>query len=104
MQFAGDRADFGIQESLDEGVYVFVRRADAGAIGKTLGDPVEPAQELRFFLSRYNSCLTQCVHPRFARGDVLRPQPMIDGKAAIQRVERLARPRAECEAPAPHLM
>ena len=83
-------------------MHVFVRCADGGAVGELIGYAIEAAKQLRFFIGSDNPGLTECVHPRFARGDVLRPETMIDGETAIQRVKRLARP--ESEASAPHLV
>ena len=83
VQLSGDRADLGVEQALDEGVHVFIRRADRGAIGELVGDAIETAEELRFFTGSHDAGVTERVHPRLARGDILRPEPVIDGKAAV---------------------
>src|SRR5258706_361626 len=83
VQLSGDRADLGVEQALDEGVHVFIRRADRGAVGELVGDAIETADELRFFTGSHDAGVTERVHPRLARGDILRPEPMIDGKAAV---------------------
>jgi len=102
VQFARDGADFLVEQPLDEGVHVFVGRANGSAVREAIGDAVEPALELGFLRRRHDADAAEGVHPRFAREDVLRPEAMIDGEAAVQRVERFA--RTQREAPTPHLM
>ena len=51
MQLPGDRADLGIQQTLDQRVDVFVRRAHGRAIGELIGDAIETVEELRLFSS-----------------------------------------------------
>ena len=101
VQFAGETTDLVVEQALHERVHVFVRCGDRGAVRELIGYAIEAAQQLRFFIDSDNPCLTECVHPRFARGDVLRPETMIDGETAIQRVERFARPENEASAPHP---
>ena len=83
MQLSRDRANLGVEQALDEGVHVFIGRADRGAVGEFVGDAIEAAEELRFFTGSHHAGVTEGVHPRLARGDILRPEPMIDGKTAV---------------------
>jgi len=102
VQLAGETTHLVVEQALHESVHVFVWGADRGAVGELIRYAIETAKQLRFFMGSDNSSPAERVHPRLARGDVLRPEAMIDGEAAIQRVERLARP--ESEASAPHLV
>ena len=83
MELAGDGADFGVEQPLDQRVDVFIGRADRGAVGELVGDAIETAEELRFFSRSHNSGPRERVNPRFARGDVLRPKTMVDREAAV---------------------
>ncbi len=102
VELPGHGADFFVQQPLDERVYVLVWRAHGCPVGEALGDAVEAVLELRLLGGRHNADPAERVHPRLARDDVLRPEAMMDGEAAVQRVERFA--RSQREAPAPHLM
>ena len=83
MQFARESTNLLVEQSLDQRVHVLVRCADRGTVGQLIGDAIEAAEQLRFFMGSDDPRATECVHPRFARGDVLWPEAMIDGEAAI---------------------
>jgi hypothetical protein len=102
VQLAGHGAHFFIEQALDERVHVFVGGTSGRTISETIGDAIEPLLELGFFGGRHDPHAAEGVDPGLARHDVLRPEAVIDGEAAVQRVERLA--RTQREAPTPHLM
>jgi len=83
VQLAGNRTHLGVEQPLDEGVHVFVRRADGGSIGELVGNAIEAREQLRLFRGRHHTRAAQRVHPRFASEDVLWPEAMIDGKGAV---------------------
>jgi len=83
VQFAGDRTDFGVEQSLDQRVDVLVRRAHCGPVGEFVRDAVEAFEQLRFFGGGQHTGAAQGVYPCLAGGDVLRPETMIDGEAAV---------------------
>ena len=83
MQFARESTNLLVEQSLDEGMDVLVRCADRGTVGELIGDAIEAGKQLRLFMGSDDPCATEGVHPRFARGDVLWPEAMIDGEAAI---------------------
>ena len=102
VQLPRRRADLFVQQPLDQRVDVFVRGAHGGAVGEPLGDAVEPLEQRGLLGGGEHAHAAQRVDPRLARRDVLGPQPVVHGQAAVQRLQRLA--RAEGEAPTPHLV
>jgi len=64
-------------------VHVLVGRAHCGSIGELISDAIQTFEELSFFAGVQNACAAERMHPRFTRGDVLRPETVIDGKAAV---------------------
>src|SRR6185503_6206158 len=83
VELTGQGADFGVQQSLDERMHVFVRCADRGAVGQFVGDAVEAVEQLRFFAGAQNAGAAERVPPRLAREDILGPEAVIDGKGAV---------------------
>ena len=83
MELSGHRADFGVEQPFDEAVNVLVGRTDRGPVREFVGHTIETLEQLRFFAGAQNAGAAKRVHPRFAREDVLRPEPMIDGETAV---------------------
>ena len=102
MELPRHGTDLFIEQPLDQRVDILVGRTGRGAVRQTLGHAIQPVQELQLFRRRQYADPTQGVHPRLAGGHVLRPQAVIYGEAAIQRVERFA--RSQVEAAPPHLV
>ena len=102
VELAGGGADFLVEQALDEGVHVLIRRAGGGTVGEPLGNAVEPVEQLGLFFRRQHPDAAQRVDPRFARRDILGPEAVIHREAAVQRVKRFS--GTEREAAAPHLV
>src|SRR6266550_1083666 len=83
MELPRHRTDFRVEQPLDERVHVFIGSAGGGAVSELVGDAVESFEQLRFFRGGQDARAAQRVYPRLAGGDVLRPETMIDGEAAV---------------------
>ena len=102
VQLAGHRADFLVQQPLDERVHVFVGSACRGPVGQPLGHAVQPLEHPPFLPRQQHAHAAESVDPRLARRDVLRPEAVVHRETAVQRVERLA--RSQREPATPHLV
>ena len=83
MQLPRNRTDFGVEQSLDERMHVFIWSADGGAVSELVGDAVEPFEQLCFFGGGQHGGAAQGVNPCLARGDILRPKTVIDRETAV---------------------
>ena len=102
VELPRDRPHLLVQQALDQRVDVFIGRAHGGAVRQPLRHAVQAFEQVRFLDGGEDADAAERVDPGLARRDVLRPQAVVHRQAAIQGIERFARP--EGEPPAPHLV
>ncbi len=90
IELTGEVTDLTIEQALYKRMNVLVTTVEPFAAFQRLGNAVEALDQVGLLVVVNDPGIRERPHPRFCDTDVVRPQPMIDAEARVERVQRLA--------------